>query len=43
MYYRFVANDYFALTADVQYMQDNFNQGDKTNGFIAGLRAIAEF
>lgn len=42
-YYRFVLNDYFALTADVQHMKDDFKEGDSPKGWIFGLRAAAEF
>jgi hypothetical protein len=42
-YYRLVVNDYFALTADVQYMQDKVKEGVSPEGFILGLRATSEF
>ena len=45
IYYRLAFNEYFALTADVQYMKDDY-RNDPTfnpNGIIAGLRAVAEF
>ena len=42
-YYRFVVNDYFALTADVQYMQDRVKEAESPSGFILGLRATSEF
>ncbi len=43
-YWRFVLNDFFALTADVQYMNDEFNT-DKVDidGFILGVRGTVEF
>lgn len=42
-YVRFLLNEYFALTADVQYMKDNMKIGDDPKGFISGLRLVAEF
>jgi hypothetical protein len=36
-------NEYFALTADVQYVKDNMKTGDDPKGFISGLRLVAEF
>jgi hypothetical protein len=42
-YYRLVVNDYLALTADVQYMQDKVKEGVSPEGFILGLRATTEF
>ena len=42
-YYRFVVNDYLALTADVQYMKDKYREGDDVDGWIFGVRAVAEF
>lgn len=42
-YYRFVVNDYLAVTADVQYMQDKYRQGgEDVDGWIFGLRAVVE-
>ena len=42
-YYRFAFNDHFALSADVQYMKDKYREGDDVDGWIFGLRAVAEF
>jgi porin len=44
VYWRFVFNDYFAVTADLQYMQDKYkiDQND-VDGLIGGLRLTAEF
>jgi porin len=43
-YWRFVLNDYFAVTADLQYMQDKYDAGrDDVDGFIGGVRMTAEF
>jgi len=46
-YYRAPLNDYFAITADVQYMSDALAQIDPSQrdpeGWIVGLRATAEF
>ena len=45
--YRAPLNDYFAITADVQYMSDALAQIDPSQrdpeGWIVGLRATAEF
>lgn len=41
-YYRFVVNDRLALSADVQYMQDKYREGDDVDGWIFGLRAVVE-
>ena len=44
MYWRVVLNDYFAATADLQYMQDKFkNDDDDISGIIGGIRLTAEF
>jgi hypothetical protein len=44
VYWRFVLNDYFAVTADLQYMQEKFDTGqDDLDGIIGGLRLTAEF
>jgi porin len=42
-YVRFLLNEYFALTADLQYVKDNMKTGDDLKGFISGLRLVAEF
>ncbi len=42
-YYRFAFNDYLALTADVQYMKDKYRLGEDIDGWVFGLRAVAEF
>jgi porin len=42
-YARFVFNEIFALTADIQYMKDVMEQGDSPRGFIYGLRLTVEF
>ena len=43
VYWRFVLNDYFAVTADVQYMQDEFDTDeDDIDGFILGIRSAVE-
>ena len=41
-YYRFAVNDYLSVTADIQYMQDKYRQGDDVDGWIFGLRAVVE-
>jgi porin len=43
LYYRFVAWEYLAITADVQYMRDDLRVGRGPRGFILGLRFTAEF
>ena len=42
-YYRFVLNDYLALSADLQYMKDNHRNQENPRGFIYGMRLTAEF
>ena len=44
-YYRFVLNEYFAFTADVQYMRDDYKDRSdfEPKGVILGFRATAEF
>jgi porin len=44
VYGRFVLNDYLAITADAQYMQDEYDtdEGD-IDGFILGIRGAVEF
>ena len=42
-YYRFAVNDYVAISADIQYMKDKYRQGDDVDGWVFGLRAVAEF
>jgi hypothetical protein len=43
-YWRVVFNDYFAATADVQYMQDKYDDSDDDiDGIIGGIRASVEF
>lgn len=42
-YGRFALNQYLALTADLQYMKDDYDQGDDPDGFVYGLRLVAEF
>ena len=42
-YYRFVFNDHMAVTADLQYMDDELVTGSGPEGYIVGLRATAEF
>jgi porin len=43
LYYRVAVNEYFALTADVQYMKDNTRADANPGGFILGLRGTFEF
>jgi porin len=43
-YWRFVLNEYFAATADLQYMKDKYdNSDDDIDGIIGGIRLTAEF
>ncbi len=42
LYYRFAANDFLALTADIQYMADAYEDGEDIEGWIFGLRLVAE-
>ena len=43
-YWRIVLNDYFAVTADLQYMKNKYESDqDDVKGFIGGLRMTAEF
>jgi len=42
-YVRFGLNDFFAVTLDVQYMNDKYYAAEKINGFIYGIRAASEF
>ena len=42
-YYRFVLNDHLALSADIQYMQDDLRNQENPAGFIYGMRLTAEF
>ena len=43
VYYRFVVNPYFAVTADIQYMSDDNTSGQGPSGMIYGLRMTATF
>jgi porin len=43
LYYRFVAWEYLAITADMQYMRDDLRIGRGPRGLILGLRFTAEF
>jgi porin len=42
-YYRTALNDTVALTADIQHMSDDYDEADTIDGWIFGLRAVAEF
>lgn len=41
-YYRLVLNDYLAVTADVQYLSDDYDEAETIDGWILGLRAVVE-
>jgi len=43
IYVRFLLNEIFALTLDVQWMKDDLSAGDDPKGFIYGVRMTAEF
>jgi porin len=42
-YVRFGLNEFFALTLDIQYMKDSFEDQDDPHGLIYGLRMVSEF
>jgi porin len=42
-YVRFLLTDFFALTADVQYLKDDMRVAESPDGFITGLRGVIEF
>jgi porin len=42
-YYHWQLGEVFGLTADVQYMQDDYKAGSGPRGWIFGLRATTEF
>jgi len=42
-YYRWQMNGIFALTADVQYQDDDYKTGPGPSGWTFSLRAVAEF
>ena len=44
VYWRFVLHEYFALTADLQYMADAYDpdEGD-SNGILLGIRGTVAF
>jgi porin len=42
-YVRFVVNDYVAITADLQYIDERYDAGSGPEGWIPGLRLTAEF
>jgi hypothetical protein len=33
----------FATTADLQYLEDEYNDGDKVDGWVGSIRITAEF
>lgn len=42
-YYRFAVNDSLAISADLQYMSDRYSMGSRVDGWVFGLRAVADF
>jgi hypothetical protein len=43
VYYRFVVNEHVALTADAQYLEDDYREGDDADGWVLGMRVVAQF
>jgi len=45
VYWRFVLNDYFSATADIQYMKDKYDSPgmDDLEGLMGGIRMTVEF
>ena len=43
VYYRWQLGEVLGLTADMQYMRDDYKTGSGPKGWILGLRAVAEF
>jgi len=43
LYARFVLNDYFAVTPDVQYLREKSKDDEVIKGLIFGIRLVAEF
>ena len=41
-YYRFGINEHLALTADLQYQADRYQDADSPQGWISGLRLTFE-
>lgn len=42
-YYRFGLSEHLALTADVQYLRDEYDDGSEVKGWVIGMRAVAAF
>jgi len=42
-YYRWQPGDILDLTADIQFMQDDYRTGPNPSGWIYSLRAAAKF
>jgi porin len=42
-YVRFLLNEYFAMTVDLQYQDNNMKLGYSPSGFVYGLRGVVEF
>lgn len=42
-YVRFGLTEMFATTADLQYLEDEYNDGDKVDGWVGSIRVTAEF
>jgi hypothetical protein len=42
-YYRLAIDDHVALTADVQYLKDTYQDADPIEGWVLGMRATVEY
>lgn len=42
-YYRLGLSEHLALTADVQYLRDEYDDGSEVKGWVIGMRAVAAF
>lgn len=42
-YYRLGLSEHLALTADVQYLRDEYDDGSEVKGWVVGTRAVAAF
>ena len=42
-YVRFQLNEMFAASADFQYIEDEYNQGEDVDGWVGAIRITAEF
>jgi porin len=42
-YVRFGLNEVFAISADFQYLEDEYDVGDDVDGWVGSIRVTAEF